>query len=71
MVSGGVGAMELSIEDIGRPCPKCALPLKYLALTRAAEYLPPITIVVCATCGVPNRYVKTEIESPTKIYEAW
>lgn len=59
-------AMELSIEDAGRPCPKCALPLKYFTLTRTPEYLPPITIVGCPTCGVPNWHVETEAEQPTK-----
>ena len=46
--------MELSIEDAGRQCPKCALPLKYFTLTRNPKYLPPITIVGCASCGVPD-----------------
>lgn len=63
--------MKLSIEDVGRPCPKCALPLKYFTLTRAPEYLPSITLVACATCGIPDWYVKTEMEPPTESYEAW
>jgi len=59
-------AMELSIEDTGRPCPKCALPMKYFTLTRDPDYLPPITLVGCPTCGVPDWRVETEIEQPTK-----
>ncbi len=54
--------MELSIEEAGRRCPKCAMPLKYFTLTRDPKYLPPITIVGCATCGVPDWRAETENE---------
>jgi hypothetical protein len=59
-------AVELSIEDVGRPCPRCALPMKYFTLTRDPEYLPPITMVGCPICGVPDWLVETDMELSTK-----
>ena len=58
--------MELSIEDAERRCPKCAKQLKFFTLTRTPEFLPPITIVGCPTCGVPDWRGDTVRESVTK-----
>lgn len=44
--------MGVVIEDAGRPCPKCARPLKFFTVTREYLELPPATIIGCFDCGI-------------------
>lgn len=58
--------MELSIEDAGRPCQKCTLPLSYLTFDRTDEGLLPVTITSCSNCGHISWQDEIETKQPIK-----
>ena len=43
--------MDLLIEDAGRPCQKCSLPLRTNTFDRTREVIFPFTITSCSNCG--------------------
>jgi len=58
--------MELLIDDAGRPCQKCTLPLRTVTFDRTREVLFPFTITSCSNCGHISWEDEVEMVQPMK-----